>query len=531
MDDKRQFLKLLAPVKRQLRLARVFAAAQYGLASAGAGCVIVLLLARMVVFPYYYEAAAVCSILAFLSVFLFFIRRLPGWKEAAGLYNSYVPEDRVIAAHSFQDQDGPIEKLLIKETVSYMKREQARVLSRKKKYRITKWLAAGILLAAAALSLEQFPNKKIELAEKRKTEIAIVKKAEENISAQMKKEKNPLAKKELEELKKELAKARTPEEALNTIERKKKELVLKELKEKDLNSGLESLITEMEEAGLKKLASAIAEKDVEKAMAEIGRLSKDGAQRTPAQSAALKKLAGTDGALSGKQLDSLQKKIKESFQSGNELRELAALQDTVTKQGQMLRGEMVAKGLLRGTLAMGPEKNIHNGQAPSAGGKGKNDPLNSGNAGTQSGSSPNKSSTPGSGSGNGKGNGTGTGDGTGAGQGTGAGGGKGAGSSAGQGANPGKGAGLGEGPREFLTIPEKIGGNTNLESDFGKLGEGNTSQYESDGPVQRGTIRPYEEVYGEYADSYRNSLDRMKLPGGLENIVKNYFSDLDPKKE
>ncbi|WP_409275645.1 hypothetical protein V1499_09270 [Neobacillus sp. SCS-31] len=537
MDDKRQFLKLLSPVRRQLRLARVFTAAQYGLASAGAGFVAVLLLARMVVFPYYIEAAIVCSVLAFLSLFLVCVRRLPDWKEAAALYNSYVPEDRVLSAHSFHGREGAIEKLLLVEAISYMKREQDRVLSRKKKYPFTKWLAAGLLLAAAAVSLEQFPNKKIELAEKRQTELAAIKKVEEAVAEQMKKEKNPLAKKELEELMKELEKARSPEEALKAIDRKRKELALKELKEKEKTAELESLINELKEAGLENLASSIREKDVEKALAEIRKLSNNGERRTPAQSAAMKKLAGADSALSEEQLGRLRKKLEETFQADNDSKLLASVQDTLTKQGQKLQNEMAANGISTNGFAMETQNVSPDGQTPSTGSQGENPPVTSGASGNQSGSSPNNGSKPGSGPENGSGNGTGTGTENGSGQGSGPssppgqGNGSGNGIGTGQGGNPGKGAGLGQGAQEFLTVPEKIGGNIQVEADFGKLGEGGASEFESDWPVQRGTIRPYEEVYGEYAAANRNSLDRVKLPGGLENIVKNYFSDLDPEKE
>ncbi|WP_059170112.1 hypothetical protein [Bacillus sp. FJAT-27445] len=529
MDDKKQFLKLLSPVRRQLRLARVFTAIQYGFASAAAACVAVFLIARIVVFPYYNQAAAVCSLLALSLVFLFFMRRLPGWKDAAEIYNGYVPEDRVLSAHSFHHEDGVIQKLLIKETVSYMKREQEHVLSRKKKYRITKWFAAGILLAAAAMALDQVPNKKIELAEKRQTELAVLKKAEKELAGQIKKEKNPLTKKELEELKKELAMARTPDEALKAIDRKRKELALKELKEKEKTSGLESLVTELEEAGLEKLASSIDEKDVDKALEEIRLLSKNGEKRSPAQSAAMKKLTGTAGSASEEKLDSLQKKLEETFQAESDLKELAAVQEAISKQGEKLQNEMSSNGLSPGRLAMGPQQNSPNGQTQSGNNQGKTAPINNGAAGSQPGSKPQNGTSPGTGLGKDNGNGIGQGNGTG--QGTGTGQGSGTGSGLGQGGSTGMGAGLGNGAREFLTVPDKIGGNEVVESDYGKLGGGSPSQFESDGPVQRGTIRAYEDVYGEYAASYRNSLDRMKLPGSLEHIVKNYFSDMDPEKE
>lgn len=82
----------------------------------------------------------------------------------------------------------------------------------------------------------------------------------------------------------------------------------------------------------------------------------------------------------------------------------------------------------------------------------------------------------------------------------------------------------------MLTIPEKIDGKQNTETDNGKLGEGSGEQEEADGPVLRGNIRNYEEVYQQYEESYRQSTDRLSLPSDLNDIVKNYYNKLDPER-
>jgi len=38
-------------------------------------------------------------------------------------------------------------------------------------------------------------------------------------------------------------------------------------------------------------------------------------------------------------------------------------------------------------------------------------------------------------------------------------------------------------------------------------------------------------VYGQYEQSYRESVERMDLPGYLEDVVKDYFSELNPGGE
>ncbi|CAM5221409.1 putative protein OS=Ureibacillus acetophenoni OX=614649 GN=SAMN05877842_12511 PE=4 SV=1 [Ureibacillus acetophenoni] len=47
--------------------------------------------------------------------------------------------------------------------------------------------------------------------------------------------------------------------------------------------------------------------------------------------------------------------------------------------------------------------------------------------------------------------------------------------------------------------------------------------------VTKGTIRPYEEVIGQYKDRYMESSERMQLPKDLQEIVQSYFSSLESK--
>ena len=83
---------------------------------------------------------------------------------------------------------------------------------------------------------------------------------------------------------------------------------------------------------------------------------------------------------------------------------------------------------------------------------------------------------------------------------------------------------------QTFTVPTNIKSDIKNETDVGLTGEGQ-SQYEDapDAPTLRGQARPYEEVFSSYEKSYRESLDRMQLPSRLENVVKQYFSEVDPK--
>ena len=49
-----------------------------------------------------------------------------------------------------------------------------------------------------------------------------------------------------------------------------------------------------------------------------------------------------------------------------------------------------------------------------------------------------------------------------------------------------------------------------------------------DSPLELGSVRPYDEVYGEYEASARQSLSRQPLPPALLGLVQRYFSAIKP---
>ena len=64
--------------------------------------------------------------------------------------------------------------------------------------------------------------------------------------------------------------------------------------------------------------------------------------------------------------------------------------------------------------------------------------------------------------------------------------------------------------------------------DGGPLGDGsNVSEQQGNGPITKGSIRPYEEVVGAYKNSYLESSDRLQLPKDLQNVVQSYFTSIE----
>ena len=72
-----------------------------------------------------------------------------------------------------------------------------------------------------------------------------------------------------------------------------------------------------------------------------------------------------------------------------------------------------------------------------------------------------------------------------------------------------------------------MGGSSEPTIDAGPLGEGEYAAEEKGPvPVTKGTIKPYEEVIGEYEESYMESSERLNLPKDLQEVVESYFTSI-----
>lgn len=520
MEEQKMYYQLLKPVRRQLLFQKTIVETQYWLTASAAFVVIILTTARMMVVPFYHLFIWVgCFLLLIVYGFRFW-RNRPGWKEAAMVFNRYIPDDRVITALSFIDSDGILEKLQLKEALTCMKREQHRVLSRKQSFFLPKWLFLAVLLVTAAALIASLPNDNLKMAAKKETEIKVLKKVKKELAEKTAQEKTGEKKKALEQAQKIITQNSDPLKALEQLAKQKKELELKALKEQEKQEKLEAWKQELKNNDLAKMATAIQEKDIEKIRQELEQLNKNYNSLTEGQKQAIAKMSGIDKKLSEQELAELAKKISEGFNAETVQKQLVAAQNAITTAEKSLQGELAAKGLPPNQ----PASNQASGKNPS-GPSGKNGQPQTGASGqgqgqqgTGNGQQHGNGSETGSGSGNGNGSGTGSGSGSGSGQGSGTG--------------TGSGAGLGPGSRQLLTIPEKQSGKTNLETDTGTLSGGSPAeQYQGNGPILPGQLRPYQDVYSSYLDAYRKSQDRVKLPADLEEIVKNYFLSLDPNRE
>jgi Sec-independent protein translocase protein TatA len=265
---------------------------------------------------------------------------------------------------------------------------------------------------------------------------------------------------------------------------------------------LQRTANQADDAGQKRIAAGLDQL----AAADLGRDAQESLRQ------AADELRGEDGALRDAALQRLQSGLEAAAQArADALRSLAAAQqaagslaqaalpmaEQLAAQGAAPSGAWAAGGLAQSLAAAG------SGGGSSGAGAGS-----SGSAGAGAGSS----SSDGAGAGSG-----------GAGAGS-SGGGAGAGSG-------GSAGGVGNGSRSLVTTPRDVVGSGNEQGDTGPVTGGN-GEVQQTGLAQaaEGTLRSYEDVYGEYADEANRSLGRNELPQSVQNLVKDYFLDIQPNR-
>ena len=93
----------------------------------------------------------------------------------------------------------------------------------------------------------------------------------------------------------------------------------------------------------------------------------------------------------------------------------------------------------------------------------------------------------------------------------------------------GSGWGVGTGGRQLVTVPAGQFGIGDQGSDASGPQHGGSSQMISgSGQVTPGVARPYEEVYRQYSDYARESVDRSNLPLSEQELVRDYFTEIAP---
>ncbi|MBM7610486.1 hypothetical protein JOD29_003768 [Lysinibacillus composti] len=478
--DRQKILKhFVRRAKRSLAIEKMLPTIQHGILCALIFSAAILLISRLFIFPYYSNVSQGVGVgTLIITAIITWLKRVKE-KEALTRLDAFYPHNELVTALSFKEEQHPLVNVLLTKAEKESVTSYELFKKREKKLWKAKSLI-GILVMAIVLGvLTIFPSATQQEAVVIEKEDKIIKELKKDITKLEERTQSEQIKKQLQELANSLNKAETSEEALREVVKKQKELQLQEqqLKEKDQLAQL---------GGSDESKSLTAEE--QKRLQELAELQNEFANNANNTQSALGKL--------GKPISfDLQNAIAQGSES--------QIDDTSSESDN-------------NSSSNTEDQNQSNSQTggQSQQGQGNNNGQNQGNSSSNSGQGQGNNGSSGQGQGNGGGAGQGAGNGSGTG---------------GQGqSSGGRGAGLGQGSRDLLSIPERIGGSSETTADGGPLGEGEeVGEQKGSVPVTRGNVRPYEEVLGNYKDSYIESSDRMKLPKDLQDIVQSYFSSIE----
>ncbi len=504
-NERQQIDRAVKKVRRSLLSEQFLAEVSNGLLWMLATALAVVVLSRLVVLPEYgrYAFVLACSAGVLAAVLLF--RKRVTTKQAIRTLDRYLPDNLLLTAVDPSVQDSPFGGLLTERVV--LRLEAALHLFSRRKRKKPDWRVAGAAVAAAVLLLllNLFPSPAQQEARDSAAEKKVVAELKKKAVVQAEKAAAPDVKKKLEALAGELKKPQSSEQALKEFIKTQKELKLRqqqlaEKKAADADAGNAGQLTSEEAAELKELQKITSE------LADSGdRAYRDLASIGKAPS--LPQLAA--GAQNGDQNSNTSANSAGKSQSGG-------------SQTGVSSPPGAGSGKPSGTQGTGSQGGGQSsGQQPGQGNSSQPGSSQGQNSGNGQGSSQGKG--PGNGQGSGQGQGSGSSQGSGNGQGSGSG------QGSGQGQGSGSGAGTGSGGRNLLAIPgDRLGKPGGTITDSSQLGKGDAVQStDKKTDTRKGSLRPYEEVVGQYKDSYLKQTEQLPLSPELEKIVADYFSSIE----
>lgn len=564
---KDELTQLLQPIKRSLNQQRLVKYTIRYLSIGLAASLVILLLVRLV--PIYYYREIACSILALAilaALVTVFYKRIDV-RQAAAYADSQGLQEQVSTAWEFRHDDSALARLQREAALNSLRRNLHEIRSS-----ITLWsyskrqamLLSCLVFAWGALFLS--PNPVDEIIRLQLEEKKAISSIEKEIDKEIKEternkqlhqvEQEKIANL-LKQIKQNLKEQDRLSEKLRSLEDGKLELAKLQTAQQKKQEVLEQLKRRLaEEQALAEVAKALDSHDQQILMEAMEKLSQLVATLTKEEQEELAQL-----------MEAIARQTEEEV-SELDAEQLAAIAEQLKQAAELLRhGELPAsfaelkQALVRAqeALAQGQQFNQHVSRAlaalqqgqlslaqanPSASGLATGLSQGSGNPGQTSmgqGTSVQGSSSATSGQGQGStgagqndqgGSGLESGYGSGASApGSGHGQGASAGSGGGNGSGAGSGVGSAQGARELVTVPiQRLDGASQPGDPVGgPLGEGpSETRWSNSGQVTAGTVRPYVEVFQEYEQIARESLERNEIPRDYEELVKQYFSELEP---
>lgn len=469
MDGQRRLWKAVASARRALTYEQLYSAIQKGLLYAVLSITVVYIISRFFVLPYYHEIALFLGGIAFVAPLLLVFVKRPKQRDALIRLDQFYPHNELVTVLTAKEQH-PLLMTLRTQAESQIDQVLAAFRKRPKQVLQKKVLVYALGTGILFLLLLVFPAATQQEAKDIEADRAITKAIKKDTKQHIDKPIPEQAKKQLAELQKALEEAKTSNQALKELVKTQKELA-------KLSQDLQAQSLEQQTAAQGELT----------ALEEVNKTLADSASNAQSQMSAL-----------GKPIDLTTQKV------------IASMNQQTNGASNQQSSNASANQSSNSSSNAGQSSNGTSSQSNS----------------TASSSSTNTNQTGQGQSGQGQGQ---SGQGQG-GQGSGAGSGSGQGSGAGQGNGSGKGGlrgGSGSGGRDLIAVPQRVGEANEQTVDSGIQNEGESIKEKGTVPATKGEIRPYADVLGTYKESYRQSTERLQLPNDLQQMVQQYFTEIE----
>lgn len=481
-----------------------------------------------------WAAGAVCASLAVAFVWAVISR--PDRKKSALILDQTGLKERTVTALELLHEDGFFAEIQKKDTldslsqISVSKRLPVRI--GRKRILVPALLGAVLVISALAPSpAKQTAKTTHEIAEKATAEEEKIEQVGRELAEE--KESNALSEKELaeyqellEQLQKELNEAKTQEQLDKTLERA--EYKLSEAAKKTENTSVQKK--------MEQLASSLHTDSQKESSPDPEQLQNAKTQEQLAEKAEelLEQAESSEenGGLSEQELEELAKALEELAEEAEngELSEQLENAASLAKSGNLTSSQLASAKATVGAIKQQAQTVLAQNNSDNNGNSGKNNNSGNNNSGNNNNGSSNSDSNNGNGSdsGNGSGNGNGNGNGSGNGNGNGNGNGSGSGNGNGTGWNYGSKNGYEKDisfEGEKIAVPNQTGDDGNLTGSP-SAGKNYASQ---GGPSLSwsGNSVNYEQVLGSYSKQAMSKVQGSNYPGGLQDIVKSYFEELN----
>ncbi|MBU9720628.1 MULTISPECIES: coiled-coil domain-containing protein [Bacillaceae] len=519
MEGKNHFIDLINELKRKLIKSYTLNMFQYVIFFSILGLFLVAIVARFVIITSFSFWLMFIQFIVLCSLVFYWYKKLPSTEKAVKIYDSIVKDNRVLTAFSFMKEDNKLSTLQRVDTVDRMKRSRIKVLTLQKVQLNWKTLSLSFLLLAGTIISFTFPSQKMLAATDIKTNKNLVNELVDRLN-DVEELENENVQSLLDQLNEEIKETNNAKTALEVLQETEASLEKMKLELTEKEAALQEMIDQLHDSGMHDFADALLDLEDGESLGEamknmMSLLESQSSDEKEAILQTLEQLINEDinGELTEEQLALLIEKLEELIQANSTMEDLLKLQQEIQETTVSLNRNMANAGLENNpNLSFAPQSNHSENQ-----GEKGNNTDNSNDSNNQQSNSENGGPSNGK-SGEGEGNGIGE---TGS-QSPGS-----VGNGSGSG---GEGAGSGQGTRDLVTIPDRIKSDSNMEIDDGDIGAGEGLTQESElAPILKGSMRPYQEVIGEYEKSYRESTNRLQLPNHLEEMVRDYFSELNPE--